>query len=129
VDGRLDDAAYARLVHGDETLVVHKGEEAHDELAVHSIRDAAVAGDRFAEILDFERAFKARREEAAERRDEGGEGGEYEDMELHGRDVNGSREKPQGGEGVLVRDENWVRGASKAGKDVGAEVLGEKELV
>lgn len=93
VHGGFNHAADTRLVHGDETLIVHEGKEAHDELAVHSIRDATVTGDRFAKVLDLEGSFQAGGEEAAKRGDERGESGEEEDMELHGRDVNGPRKK------------------------------------
>lgn len=44
-------------------------------------------------------------------------------MELHRCDVDGAGEESQGGEGVFVRDEDWVRGAGEAGEDVGTEVL------
>lgn len=71
---RLDHAAHARLIHGDEALVIHEREQAHDELAVHAIRDPAVAGDRLAKVLDFEGPFEARGEKSAKRGDEGGEG-------------------------------------------------------
>ena len=97
MDSCFDHAAHARLMHGDETLIVHKGKEAHDELAVHPIRDATMTGDRFAEVLNFEGPFQARGEEAAKGGDKRGEGSEEEDVELHGRDVNSSRKKPQRG--------------------------------
>lgn len=110
-------------MHGNKTLIIHKGKEAHDELAVHSIRDAAVTGDRFAEILDLEGSFQAGGKEAAKRRDEGGEGGEEENMKLHGCDMNGPRKEPQRRESIRVWDEDWVRSAVEAGEDVGAEIL------
>ena len=56
-DRELHHTAHARLVHRDEALVVHVGEEAHDELAVHAIGDAAVAGDAVAEVFDLKGAF------------------------------------------------------------------------
>lgn len=107
----------------DETLIVHERKEAHDELAVHAVGDAAVAGDALAEIFDFEGAFEARGEEAAEGGDERGEGCEDEDVELHGRDVVGALDREPGGEGVGAWDEDGVGGAGEAGEDVGAEVL------
>jgi len=85
-----------------------------------------VAGDGFAEVLDFEGAFEARGEEAAEGGDERGERCEDEDVELHRRDVQGEqggREGQPGGEVVGVWEEDGVRGAFEAGEDVGAEVL------
>jgi len=110
----------------DKTLVVHERKEAHDELAVHAIGDAAVAGDALAEVFDFEGAFEARGEEAAEGRDERGEGCEDENVELHGRDVVGALKGGPGGEGVRLGDEDGVGGAGEAGENVGAEVLGRR---
>lgn len=124
MDGGFDDPAYAGLMHGNETLVVHEGEEAHDKLAIHAVGDATVTGNGFAEIFDLERSFEARGEKPAERRDEGGKGREGEDVELHGRDVDDAGEKSQGRESVGVRDEDRVGGAGEAGEDVGSEILG-----
>ena len=70
---------------GNKTMIVHEGEETHDELTVHAIGDAAMTGDGFAEILDVERSFQTGREEATKGGDERGESGEDEDVELHGR--------------------------------------------
>ncbi len=84
-------------MHGNKTLVIHKGEKPHDELAVHPVRDAAVAGNRLAEIFDLEGAFQAGSEESAKGSDEGGESGEHEDVELHGCDVDHLRQEPQVG--------------------------------
>ena len=42
-DRLLNHPANAGLVNSDETLVVHESKEAHDELAVHTIRDATMA--------------------------------------------------------------------------------------
>ena len=71
---RLDDGADGSLVDRDERLVVHEREEAHDELAVHAICHASVTRNRVAEVLDIEGSLEAGSEEAAEGRDEGGEG-------------------------------------------------------
>lgn len=87
-DGRLHDTSHGGLVHRDKALVVHEGEESHDELTVHPIGDATMSWNRFTEILDLKGPFQARSEETAKRRDEGGEGGEDNDMELHRGDVN-----------------------------------------
>lgn len=57
-------------MHSDETLVVHEGEKAHDELAVHTIGDATVSWDAVAKILNLECAFQTRGKEATERRNE-----------------------------------------------------------
>ena len=82
-----------------------------------------MAGDGFAEIFNFEGAFESGGEEAAEGGDQGGEGREDEDVELHGGDVEGLRVVEEAGEVVRLRDEDWVGGAGEAGEDVGAEVL------
>ena len=120
---RLDHIPHASLVDGNKALVVHEGEKAHDELAVHAVGDAAVAGDGLAKVFDFEGAFEARGEEAAEGGDQRGEGREDQDVELHGRDVEGLRVAEEAGEVVRVRDEDGVGRAGEAGEDVGAEVL------
>lgn len=121
VDGGLDDVAHAGRVDGDEALVVHESEEAHDELAIHPVSDPAVAWDRFTEILDLERPLQARGEEAAKWRDERGKGREHQYVQLHGRDhdrgVTSERKLVRG------RDENRVRGAGKASQNVGAKIL------
>ena len=110
-------------MHGDETLIIHEGEEAHDELAIHAIGDAAVARDGLAEVLDFEGAFEARGEEAAKGRDERGEGCEDEDVELHGGDEDGAVDLRPGGVMVGSGEYYGVGCAGEAGEDVGAEVL------
>ena len=51
-------------------------------LAVHTISHAAVSGNAVAEVLDIKCTLEAGREEAAERRDEGGEAGEDQEVEL-----------------------------------------------
>ena len=127
MDRHLNHPAHALSIHSDEALIVHEGEEAHDELAIHAVRDTAVTRDGLAKVFDFEGAFEAGGEETAEGRDQGGEGREDEDVELHRGDVEGvgvEREE-EGGECVGLRDEDGVGGAGEAGEDVCAEVLGE----
>lgn len=65
-DCGLNHTAHASRVHGDETMVIHKDEQAHRKLAVHAIRDAAMAGNGLAEVLDLEGALEAGGEEATE---------------------------------------------------------------
>ena len=116
-------------MHGDETRVVHETEQAHDELAVHPIRDPAVAGDRFAEIFDLESAFQARREEAAKGGDQRCEGREDHRVELHRRDVDhtGDVVREEGcqerGRLVGMGDEDGVWRAVEPREEVGSEVL------
>lgn len=69
---------------GHKSLVVYEGEEAHDELAVHPICHATVAGDGVAKVLDLEGALEAGCEESAKGRNERGEGGEDDGVKLHG---------------------------------------------
>ena len=127
----LNHTAHALSVHGDEALIVHEGEETHDELAIHAVRDATVTGNGLAKVFDLEGTFEAGGEEAAEGRDQGGEGCEDEDVELHRGDVEGVgvEGEEDGGEGVGLRDEDRVGGAGEAGEDVCAEVLGECKRV
>lgn len=108
------------FIHGNKTLVIHKGEQTHDELAIHAVGDAAMARDGFAKVFNFEGPFETRGEEAAKGGDEGGKSGEDEDVHLHRGDGDGGCCE---GDGVQSRDEDRVGVAGKAGKDVGAEVL------
>lgn len=64
-NGRLQDAAQRDFVNLDEGVKVHVSEKAHDELAIHSIRHAAVSGNRVAKVFNLESALKAGGEEAA----------------------------------------------------------------
>ena len=84
-----------------------------------------MTGDGFAKVFDFEGAFEAGGEEAAEGRDQGGEGCEDEDVELHGGDVEsvGVEREEEGREGVGLWDEDGVGGTGETGEDVRAEVL------
>lgn len=127
VDGRLQHGAQLDLVRGDEGVVVQVREEAHDELAVHAVRHAAVAGDGVAKVLDLEGALEARGEEAAKGGDERGKGGEVEGVQVEGRKGDGEAgldgEERDLGHLVGVREEDGVYGAFEAGEDVGAEVL------
>jgi len=92
IDRDLDHAPHARLVHRDKALIIHEGEKAHDELAVHAVRHAAVPGDRVPKVLDLEGALQAGSEEAAEGGDEGGECREDEDVEVDGGEGDGGGE-------------------------------------
>ncbi len=55
-----------------------------------------MAGDAFAKVFDFESAFEAAGEEAAERGDEGGECCEDLHVEVDGADVDGGGEGEEG---------------------------------
>lgn len=69
-DGGLEYRAHADLVNRDEGVVVHVSEEAHDELAVHTISDTAVSGNRVAKVLDLECSLESGSEEPSEGSDE-----------------------------------------------------------
>ena len=58
------------MVDGDESVVVHVGEETHDELAVHTVGDTAVTGNRVTKILDLESALQTRGEETSKGSDQ-----------------------------------------------------------
>lgn len=63
-----------------ETLVVHKGEGAHNKLAIHSISNATVTRNGVTEILDLERALDTGGEEAAKGSHEAGKGTEDQNV-------------------------------------------------
>lgn len=86
IDGSLNNSTNAGLMHGNEARIVHEGNGAHDELAVHAVGHAAVAGNRVAKILDLKGALQAGGEEAAKGRDQRSKSGENKNVELHGLD-------------------------------------------
>ena len=45
VNGGLNDIPNTGLVHGNEAVIVHVGEESHNELAVHPVCDTTMARD------------------------------------------------------------------------------------
>lgn len=69
-------------MNGNEALIVHECQCSHDELAIHTVGNTAVAGDGVAKVLDMERPLDSRGEEAAERGNQRSERGQDEDMEL-----------------------------------------------
>lgn len=73
-DGGLNNAANTRLMNSNEARVIHEGERAHDELAVHAVCHTSMARDRVAEILNLERAFQSRGEEATKGGNQGCKG-------------------------------------------------------
>jgi hypothetical protein len=90
---RQDGGEHAVVAQGgvvpDEGLVMHEGEEDHDELAVHPVRDPAVSGDDRVEVLDPVGALDGRHEEAPEGRDQGTEDAEDDAVQLDGLDGEG----------------------------------------
>lgn len=126
-NGRLENSPQVDLVDRNEGVVIHVGEEAHDELAIHAVGDAAVAGDRVAKVLDLEGALETRGKETTEWGNQGRKRGQDESMELHGSKGDGPvgllREEEQLGEVVGFGEENGVGVTLKASKNVGTEVL------
>lgn len=72
-DRQFQHVAHASLVHGNESVVVHVGEETHDELTVHTVGHASMSGDGVTEILDLEASLESRGEKTTEGSDEGSE--------------------------------------------------------
>lgn len=126
-NGSLEESSGRCLVHCDEALVVHESEEAHDELAVHTVSHAAVTRNGVAKVLDVEGALEARGEEAAERCNQRSEGCHDKDVELHRRDADSGRQvgpvRRDKWQLVVVRDEDRVRVALETSEDVGSEVV------
>lgn len=126
-DGQLHDVTEIDLVLGDESLVIYEGKEAHDELAIHPVGHATVSRDRVAKVLDLEGTLEARSKETAERRDQRGEAGQDDGVELHGLGSEGEagsfREEKQLRQGVRVLEEDGVRVAHKTREDTGTEVV------
>ncbi len=109
-------------------MVVHVREEAHDELAVHAVRHATVAGDGMTEILNLERPLQARGKEASEGGDERREGGKHNRVDLYGRQGN-AEVRVIGGEEeevwqvVGVWEKDGIGVALQSREDVGTEIL------
>ncbi|KAJ8126312.1 hypothetical protein O1611_g7326 [Lasiodiplodia mahajangana] len=146
---KLHDIAVVELVLGHKRLVVYEGKKSHDELAVHPVRHATVAGDGIAEVLNFESALEARSEEAAEGGYERGKGGEDNGVELHGLGGEGKvgalgqeeqhvgqQEAPDDGhdpgadealDGLLGRELDQLGAAEGDAADVGEDVVADDE--
>jgi hypothetical protein len=105
-------------------MIIHISKEPHDELAIHAISNPAVSWNGIAKVFDFESTFETRGEETAEGSDEGGEGGEDEDVNLHGCHGEGFNIGEPDGKVVEVGDEDGIGGALEAGPDVCSEILG-----
>ncbi len=112
MDCSLNHIPNAGLVDGNEALIVHGCEKPHDELAVHAVCDAAVAGDRLSKILDFECPFEPRGKKATEGSDQRGESREHENVHLHWGDGDGGCGK---WDGMWGGDEDRVGDAGEAG--------------
>lgn len=126
-DSSLQDTTQPDLVRGDERVIVHEGEEAHDELTVHAIGHTTMPGNGVAKVLDFEGALESRGKEAAERRNQRSECGKDHGVDLHWlhgqAELRVLREKEQLRKFVLVGQEHRVGLALQPSENVGTKVL------
>lgn len=128
-DGHLHDAAEIDLVKSNKGMVVHVGEEAHDELAIHAIRHTAMSRNGVAKVLDLESALEPRSEETAKRCNERGKGGQYQSVQLHRGHSEGEGlvhvgwQEEQRRQAVRLGDEDGIPSTLKTSKDVRAEIL------
>ena len=118
----LDDVAHARLVYGNETVVVHERKESHDELAVHTVGNTTVARDRLAKVLDVEGTLQTRGKEPTKGSNERGKSSKPKNVELHGLNPESLVQTKQL-QRVGLREENGVQLALKAGQDIRAKVV------
>jgi uncharacterized protein YcfL len=65
-DDGLQNTSDSDLVYPDKAAVVNISEDAHEELAVHSVGHSTVARNTVTEVLDVESALETRREEPSE---------------------------------------------------------------
>mmetsp|Transcript_2373 Transcript_2373/g.7850 ORF Transcript_2373/g.7850 Transcript_2373/m.7850 type:complete len:202 (-) Transcript_2373:162-767(-) len=66
----VEHRAHGEDVHSDEGVEVHRGEQGHEQLAVHAVHDAPVPRDGLLKVLHLVCALDGRREVAAKGRDE-----------------------------------------------------------
>lgn len=123
IDSGLNNVPHANLVHGNEAVIIHVCEESHDKLAVHSVRNTTMSGDRLAKVLDLESPLEARGEETTKRRDQRSKRRENQDMELNGLDVECRAKSGPLRNVVRLRDKSGVGRAFQSGQDVGTEVI------
>lgn len=125
-NGRLQDRPHSSGGDGNKSVIVDKGKEAHDELTVHTVSDAAMAGNRITEILDLECALEARGEKAAKGGNEGRKGRQDKRVKLHrGRgdaEAGARREEKEFRRLISVRQEDRVHAAIQATEKSGSEI-------
>lgn len=122
-DGSLDNTTEGNFVYGNKAVIVHICEEAHDELAVHTIRHSAVTGNRVAKILDLKGPLKAGGKESTEWSNEGCESGKDEDMDLHRCHRERLVDREPDWQVVRMSSEDWVRSAFKSCPRICAKIL------
>lgn len=123
-DRRLENLGEGHLLHRDERQVVQVQERPHQELAVHAVGDAAVAGDGVAKVLDGERALQPQSEEPAKGGDQRRERRQPQPVGVDGLDVEGvDNALEEVGHLPQLGDEHGVVFAVGEVGNVGAQVL------
>ncbi len=100
----------------DEAVVVHVGEEPHDELAIHAIGDASMPGNGIAKVLELECSLQSRCEETTKRSNERGKGCHDNNVKLYGSNGKGAPGREtieRRRNGVDMRNEDGVRDAEE----------------
>lgn len=123
----FNNSAHASLVNSNEAGIIHKRNRAHEKLAVHSVRHAAMAGNRVTKVLDLEGALQAGRKETAEWGNERRKGRENHDVPLNWSDSEMGRNMgpfwKNHRKSIIARDENRVWLAFQSRPNVGSEIL------
>lgn len=125
-DGGFNDPADGVMIDSDKTRIVEEGDGAHDELAVHAVCHASMAGNGVAKVLDLECSFQSRGKESTKGCDERGKGSENKNVELYGHDVECPRNRKTGGhegESVVPGQKDRIRLALETRPNVGTKVL------
>lgn len=134
VDERVEQRLHLGHVVGHKRLVVQVREEAHEELAVHSVRDSSVSGDGISKVLDLEGSLESRGKEASKGSHQRGKRRQNADVEVDrgGREggLVGELSEELGGDGVVLGDKDGVGDTSQVRKQVGSHILhGADEVV
>lgn len=119
----LDDTTQRYLIHGNEAVVVHICEEAHNKLTVHTVSHTTMSWNRVSEVLDLESALKSRSKESPEWCDERGKSCKDQNVKLHGSDRDRLGERKPKWEVISVWEEDRIWGALKTTINVGTKVL------
>lgn len=122
INGDLNHVTHASLIHSNEAVIVHVGEETHNELAVHAVGDTTVARNRLAEVLDLEGTLQTGCKETPKRSDKRGECSEAEDVELDRGDEE-SFVYAEHIERVRLRDKHLIGHTLKASQDVRTQII------
>ena len=122
-DSRFNDTTQRHFVNGDEAVIVHIRKEAHNELAIHSIRNSTMTWNGVAEVLNLEGTLETRCEETTKRGDEGRKGSKNKDVDLHWSHRERLGEWEPNWKVVGTRKEHRVWSALEASPDVRAQIL------